>query len=125
MTIVQTGGDSWSHTADYAFGHARERDTSAVVEKSGGKVVGIGAPTLPGQDSPRSCCRRKPPRPQVIRVSPKPRRLPPTNQASKRVGASRVDRTSPACGVIRTLHALGLKTGAGPGPHRGLVLGRQ
>jgi branched-chain amino acid transport system substrate-binding protein len=39
--IVQTGGDSWFFlTADYAFGHALERDTEAVVLKSGGKVLG-------------------------------------------------------------------------------------
>jgi branched-chain amino acid transport system substrate-binding protein len=39
--IVQTGGDSWYFiTADYAFGHALERDTAAVVEAHGGKVVG-------------------------------------------------------------------------------------
>lgn len=39
--IVKTGGDSWFFlTADYAFGHALERDTSAVVEANGGKVVG-------------------------------------------------------------------------------------
>lgn len=39
--IVQTGGDTWFFmTADYAFGHALERDTEAVVLKSGGKVLG-------------------------------------------------------------------------------------
>ena len=39
--VVKTGGDTWFFlTADYAFGHALERDTSAVVEKNGGKVVG-------------------------------------------------------------------------------------
>ena len=39
--IVKTGGDSWFFlTADYAFGHALERDTAAVVTKAGGKVVG-------------------------------------------------------------------------------------
>ena len=39
--IVKTGGDTWFFlTADYAFGHALERDTAAVVEKSGGKVLG-------------------------------------------------------------------------------------
>src|SRR3546814_7430229 len=36
--IVQTGGKSWFFiTADYAFGHALERDTKAVVEANGGK----------------------------------------------------------------------------------------
>jgi branched-chain amino acid transport system substrate-binding protein len=39
--LVKTGGDSWFFlTADYAFGHALERDTAAVVEKNGGKVLG-------------------------------------------------------------------------------------
>ena len=35
--IVKTGGDTWFFlTADYAFGHALERDTEAVVLKNGG-----------------------------------------------------------------------------------------
>ena len=39
--VVQTGGDTWFFlTADYAFGHALERDTTAVVEANGGKVLG-------------------------------------------------------------------------------------
>ena len=39
--IVKTGGDTWFFiTADYAFGHALERDTEAVVLKNGGKVLG-------------------------------------------------------------------------------------
>jgi branched-chain amino acid transport system substrate-binding protein len=39
--LVKTGGDTWFFlTADYAFGHALERDTSAVVEANGGKVLG-------------------------------------------------------------------------------------
>jgi branched-chain amino acid transport system substrate-binding protein len=39
--IVKAGGDTWFFlTADYAFGHALERDTAGVVEANGGKVVG-------------------------------------------------------------------------------------
>ena len=39
--IVKAGGDSWFFvTADYAFGHALQRDTSAVIEANGGKVLG-------------------------------------------------------------------------------------
>ena len=41
QAMVETGGDTWFFlTADYAFGHALERDTIAVVEASGGKVLG-------------------------------------------------------------------------------------
>src|SRR6201996_9236524 len=39
--LVKTGGDTWFFlTADYAFGHALERDTTAVVQAAGGKVLG-------------------------------------------------------------------------------------
>jgi branched-chain amino acid transport system substrate-binding protein len=39
--LVKTGGDTWFFiTADYAFGHALERDTTAVVVANGGKVLG-------------------------------------------------------------------------------------
>ena len=41
QALVKSGGDTWYFlTADYAFGHALERDTAAVVVKSGGKVIG-------------------------------------------------------------------------------------
>ncbi|HEY0235943.1 MAG TPA: ABC transporter substrate-binding protein [Afipia sp.] len=39
--LVKQGGDTWFFlTADYAFGAALERDTTAVVNSSGGKVLG-------------------------------------------------------------------------------------
>jgi branched-chain amino acid transport system substrate-binding protein len=39
--VVKSGGNSWFFLgADYAFGHALERDTAAVVEAEGGKVSG-------------------------------------------------------------------------------------
>ena len=39
--VVKSGGDTWFFvTADYAFGHALERDTADVVKAAGGKVVG-------------------------------------------------------------------------------------
>jgi len=39
--LVKAGGDSWFFlTADYAFGAALERDTTAAVTKAGGKILG-------------------------------------------------------------------------------------
>jgi branched-chain amino acid transport system substrate-binding protein len=39
--VVKTGGDTWFFiTADYAFGHALERDATNAVKKAGGKVLG-------------------------------------------------------------------------------------
>jgi branched-chain amino acid transport system substrate-binding protein len=49
--MVQAGGDTWFFlTADYAFGHALEQDTAAVVEATGGKVLGAVRHPFPGQD---------------------------------------------------------------------------
>lgn len=49
--MVKAGGDSWFFlTADYAFGHALERDTAAVVTKNGGKVLGAVRTPFPGTD---------------------------------------------------------------------------
>ena len=39
--MVKRGEDTWFFlTADYAFGHALERDAASIVKESGGKVVG-------------------------------------------------------------------------------------
>jgi branched-chain amino acid transport system substrate-binding protein len=39
--VVKAGGDTWFFiTADYAFGHSLQNDTTAVVQANGGKVLG-------------------------------------------------------------------------------------
>jgi branched-chain amino acid transport system substrate-binding protein len=49
--VVKSGGDTWFFlTADYAFGHALERDASAVVLANGGKVLGSVRHPLNSQD---------------------------------------------------------------------------
>jgi len=49
--VVQNGGKTWFFvTADYAFGHALERDTTAVVEAAGGEVVGTVRHPFPNTD---------------------------------------------------------------------------
>jgi branched-chain amino acid transport system substrate-binding protein len=49
--IVKTGGNTWFFlTADYAFGHALEKDTEAVVLKGGGKVLGKVRHPFPSAD---------------------------------------------------------------------------
>ena len=49
--LVKTGGDTWFFlTADYAFGHALERDATAVVLANGGKVIGAVNHPLNTQD---------------------------------------------------------------------------
>jgi branched-chain amino acid transport system substrate-binding protein len=47
--MVKAGGDSWFFvTADYAFGHALERDVSEFVRNAGGRVMGSVRTPFPG-----------------------------------------------------------------------------
>ncbi len=49
--VTQQGGDSWFFlTADYAFGQALEKDSSAVVTATGGKVLGSVRHPFPASD---------------------------------------------------------------------------
>ncbi len=49
--VVANGGDTWYFiTADYAFGHSLEGDTAAIVEASGGKVLGKVRAPFPNTD---------------------------------------------------------------------------
>ncbi len=49
--VVANGGDTWYFiTADYAFGHSLEGDTAAIVEASGGKVLGKIRAPFPSTD---------------------------------------------------------------------------
>ncbi|MBL6453826.1 ABC transporter substrate-binding protein [Belnapia sp. T6] len=46
---VRAGGDSWYFiTADYAFGHALERDTGTFVKGAGGSIIGSVRTPFPG-----------------------------------------------------------------------------
>jgi branched-chain amino acid transport system substrate-binding protein len=46
---VRDGGDTWYFiTADYAFGHALERDTAEFVRRAGGRVLGSVRTPFPG-----------------------------------------------------------------------------
>jgi branched-chain amino acid transport system substrate-binding protein len=49
--MVEAGGKSWFFlTADYAFGHQLETDTTKVVQEAGGEVVGSVRHPFPGTD---------------------------------------------------------------------------
>ena len=71
--VVKQGGDTWFFlTADYAFGHALEKDTTATVLANGGKVLGSVRHPFPahrfivvpaesavlGREGDRACQRR-------------------------------------------------------------------
>ena len=49
--MVKRGGNTWFFlTADYVFGQTLQRDTSAVITKNGGKVIGSVKTPFPTSD---------------------------------------------------------------------------
>jgi branched-chain amino acid transport system substrate-binding protein len=47
-TLVQQGGDTWYFiTADYAFGHSLENETTRFIKEAGGRVLGTSAFPFP------------------------------------------------------------------------------
>ncbi|WP_456316687.1 ABC transporter substrate-binding protein [Teichococcus aestuarii] len=76
--MVKTGGDSWFFiTADYAFGHALERDTTRFVQAAGGKVLGNVRHPLQSTDFSSYLLQAQQSRAKVI-GRPMPARTPST-----------------------------------------------
>ena len=96
--MVKTGGDTWFFlTADYAFGHALERDTTAAVVKPAARCSATCATRSTPTTSRPSCCRRRPPRPRSS-GSPMPAATPSTpSSRAPSSASSRAGRSSPAC----------------------------
>jgi branched-chain amino acid transport system substrate-binding protein len=65
--MVAAGGQTWFFvTADYAFGHALERDTSAFITAGGGRVVGSVRHPFPNTDFSSFLLQAQASRAQVI-----------------------------------------------------------
>ena len=96
--IVKTGGKTWFFlTADYAFGHALERDTAAVVEKNGGKVAGRVRHPFPGTDFSSFLLQAQSSKAQIIGLA-NAGAEPPTRSSRRRSSASsKAARASPRC----------------------------
>jgi branched-chain amino acid transport system substrate-binding protein len=113
--IVKTGGKSWFFlTADYAFGHALERDTAAVVEKNGGKVVGRVRHPFPAQDFSSFLLQAQSSKAQIIGLANAG--ADTTNAIKQAAEFGIVSGGQSLAGLlvfITDVHALGLKTAQG------------
>ena len=125
--IVKTGGDTWFFlTADYAFGHALERDTEAVVLKSGGKVLGKVRHPFPGQDFSSFLLQAQASKAKIIGLANAGGdTINSIKQAAEFGIVAGGQNLAGLLVFITDVHALGLQDGAGPDLHRGLVLGSE
>ncbi|MFZ5691938.1 MAG: ABC transporter substrate-binding protein [Pseudomonadota bacterium] len=113
--IVKTGGDSWFFlTADYAFGHALERDTAAVVEKNGGKVVGKVRHPFPGQDFSSFLLQAQTSKAKIIGLANAGADTINAIKQASEFGITQGGQNLAALlAFITDVHALGLKTAQG------------
>ncbi|MGE4167850.1 MAG: ABC transporter substrate-binding protein [Xanthobacteraceae bacterium] len=113
--IVKTGGKTWFFlTADYAFGHALERDTSAVVTKNGGKVVGVVRHPLNTQDFSSFLLQAQSSKAQIIGLSNAGGdTINSIKQAAEFGIVSGGQNLAGLLVFLTDVHALGLKTAQG------------
>jgi branched-chain amino acid transport system substrate-binding protein len=113
--IVKTGGKSWFFlTADYAFGHALERDTTAVVTKNGGKVVGSVRHPLNTQDFSSFLLQAQSSKAQIIGLSNAGGdTINSIKQAAEFGIVSGGQNLAGLLVFLTDVHALGLKTAQG------------
>src|SRR5256886_6595246 len=113
--IVKTGGDTWFFlTADYAFGHALERDTAAVVEKNGGKVLGKVRHPFPGTDFSSFLLQAQASKAKIIGLANAGSdTINSIKQASEFGIAKGGQNLAALLAFITDVHALGLQTAQG------------
>ena len=125
--LVKTGGDSWFFlTADYAFGHALERDTAAVVEANGGKVLGKVRHPLNTNDFSSFLLQAQTSKAKIIGLANAGGDTINSIKQAAEFGIVKGGQKLAGLLVFASdVNALGLPDRAGPDLHRDLVLGRQ
>lgn len=113
--LVKAGGDTWFFlTADYAFGHALERDTSAIVTKNGGKVVGAVRTPFPGTDFSSYLLQAQSSKAKVIGLANAGSDLTNSVKQAAEFGITQGgQKLAGMLGFISDVHALGLQNAQG------------
>ncbi len=125
--VVKTGGDSWFFiTADYAFGHALERDIEAVVLKNGGKVLGKVRHPLNTQDFSSFLLQAQASKAKVIGLANAGGDTTNAIKQGAEFGIAQGGQSFAGLLVFLTdVHALGLEKAQGLIVHRDVLLGHE
>ncbi len=112
--IVQTGGKTWFFlTADYAFGHALEGDTAAVVKASGGEVKGAVRHPLSASDFSSFLLQAQSSKAQIIGLANAGGDTINSVKAANEFGLTKNQTLAGLLMFITDVHSLGLKTAQG------------
>ncbi|CUJ39094.1 MULTISPECIES: ABC transporter substrate-binding protein [Burkholderiales] len=112
--VVKAGGKSWYIlTADYAFGHALQADTTKVVEAGGGKVVGSVKHPLSTSDFSSFLLQAQASKAEILALANAGADATNAIKAANEFGLTRTMRLAGMIMFINDIHAMGLETAKG------------
>nr|WP_315845190.1 ABC transporter substrate-binding protein [uncultured Achromobacter sp.] len=112
--VVKDGGKSWFFlTADYAFGHALERDTMAVVKAAGGEVKGQVRAPLGASDFSSFLLQAQASKAQILGLANAGGDTINAIKAANEFGVTKTMKMAGLLVFINDVHALGLQATQG------------
>jgi branched-chain amino acid transport system substrate-binding protein len=112
--VVKAGGKSWFFlTADYAFGHALEADTSRVIKAAGGTVVGAVRVPLNASDFSSFLLQAQASKAQILGLANAGGDTVNAIKAANEFGITKTMKLAGLLMFINDVHALGLKATQG------------
>ena len=112
--IVKDGGDSWFFlTADYAFGHSLEKDTSEVVKAAGGTVKGAVRHPLSTGDFSSFLLQAQTSGAKVVGLANAGGDTVNSIKAAAEFGLTKKQNLAALLMLITDVHAIGLNTAQG------------
>ncbi|RTZ42468.1 ABC transporter substrate-binding protein [Candidimonas sp. SYP-B2681] len=112
--VVKNGGKSWYFlTADYAFGHALERDTANVVKSAGGTVVGTVRAPLSTSDFSSFMLQAQSSGAKILGLANAGGDFINSVKAAKEFGVTNTMNLAGLLVFINDVHALGLEATQG------------
>ena len=112
--VLKTGGDSWFFvTADYAFGHTLEKDTTDIVKAGGGKVVGSVRHPLNSADLSSFLLQAQSSKAKVIGLANAGGDTINSIKTANEFGITKTQSLAALLMFINDVHALGLDTAKG------------
>ncbi len=112
--VVKDGGKSWFFlTADYAFGHALERDTVAVVKAAGGEVKGQVRAPLGASDFSSFLLQAQASKAQILGLANAGGDTINSIKAANEFGVTKTMKMAGLLVFINDVHSLGLQATQG------------
>jgi branched-chain amino acid transport system substrate-binding protein len=112
--VVKQGGKTWYFlTADYAFGHQLQADTTRVVEANGGKVVGSVRSPLNASDFSSFLLQAQGSKAQILGLANAGGDTINSIKAANEFGITKTMKLAGLLVFINDIHSLGLKTTQG------------